>query len=148
MDRDKLILTLRQIKTLADECLASGQGSQEQRRTAKKTPSSPLPPARVSEPMSIDFDMPLRPFIKRYAKGMSGPRKFVLLLSRLVKGVLEAEVPLREIQNHWNRMKGKTLLNMDFNYFFPAQAKENDLVESRKKGSYSLRPSWRDVFRS
>ena len=91
--------------------------------------------------------MPVEPFIKEHVKGMSGPKKFVLLLSWLVKGALKTEVSLSDIQVQWNKMTRKSLLGMEFNRFFPAQARENNWVESKKKGSYNLRPSWKDIFK-
>ncbi len=96
--------------------------------------------------MQIDFDKPLRPFMKNYAKGLSGPKKFVLLLSRLTRGDLKNEVELKDIQKHWNRMTSKDLLGIKFNLFFSAQARNNDWVESKKKGVYNLRPSWRQAL--
>jgi hypothetical protein len=96
--------------------------------------------------VNLDFEKPLRPFIKQYAKGMSGPNKFTLLLARLVRGDLKKQVPLNEIQAHWDKMTSKSLLDLEFNHFFPAQARENDWVES-KKGLYNLRPSWKDIFK-
>ena len=83
--------------------------------------------------------------MKSYSKGLSGPKKFVLLLSCLAKGDLRKKVPLREIEGRWNRMT--SLLEMNFNRFFPAQAKDNDWVESKKKGLYNLRPIWRDILK-
>lgn len=144
MDRDKLISSLHQIKALTEECLENLGDSTRPKRATKKTPT-PLHAPRV---LSIDFDKPLRPFVKQYAKGMSGSKKFVLLLSRLVKGDLKKEVSLEEIQEHWNKMISKSLLAQDFNYFFSAQAKDNDWVETKKKGFYNLRPSWKDILKS
>jgi len=83
--------------------------------------------------------------MKSCAKGLSGPKKFALLLSWLTKGDLKKEVELKEIEGHWNRMT--SLLEMKFNRFFPAQAKDNDWVQSKKKGLYNLRPAWRDILK-
>lgn len=143
MDPNKLTCTLQQIKTLVDECLKDIGDAARPKRASKKPPAH----SHVPEPPSIVFDKPLRPFIKQYANGMSGPEKFVLLLSRLVKGDLKKEISLEEVQRHWNKMTSKPLLDQDFNYFFPAQAKDNDWVETKKKGLYKLRPSWKDVFK-
>lgn len=83
--------------------------------------------------------------MKAHAKGLSGPKKFALLLGWFAKGDLKKEVAHSEIEAQWNRMT--SLLEMKFNRFFPAQAKDNDWVESKKKGLYNLRPGWRDALK-
>jgi hypothetical protein len=138
----KLIATLQQIKTLADECLEHIGDSAKPKRLSKK----PFARSSPASPVSIDFDKPLRPFIKQYARGLSGPKKFVLLLSRLVEGDLRKEVAIEEIQKHWNKMKAKSLLGLEFNRFYPARAGENDWVETKKKGFYNLRPNWKQAI--
>ncbi|MCX6570513.1 MAG: hypothetical protein NT006_03705 [Candidatus Aminicenantes bacterium] len=144
MDKAKLISSLQQIKNLAEECLGGFQDAAKPQRIAK-TPSIPL---HDPKPARIDFDKPLRPFIKQYAKGMSGAEKFILLLSRLVKGDLEQEVALVDIVNQWNKMKSESLLSMDFNRCYSSLAKDYDWVESKKKGFYNLRPDWKEIFES
>jgi hypothetical protein len=96
----------------------------------------------------IDFDIPLRPFVKKYTKGMSGPKKFTLLVAWFVKGDLKKEAALSEIRKNWNKMSSKTLLNMKFNLFYTNQAKENDWVDSKRKGFYNLRPNWKGILQS
>lgn len=142
MDRDKLISSLQQITILAEECLKHLGNSANPRQLAKKSSSGTRPASSVS----IDFDKPLRPFIKQHAGGLSGPKKFVLLLSRLVKGDLKKEVALEVVQGQWNKMKAKSLLGLTFNRFYPAQAKENDWVETNKQGFYNLRPNWKQAL--
>jgi len=141
MNRNKLIATLKQIRALVDESLLA-IGERPEPRPFNKKPT----PKKDQQPIQIDFDKPVRPFIKSYAKGLSGPKKFVLLLSRLTKGDLKNEVALKEIQKHWNRMTARDLLGIKFNLFFSAQARNNDWVESKKKGMYNLRPSWRQAL--
>ena len=142
MDREKICLSLQQIKALAEECLTHFGDSAKPKRPSKE-PTTRLAPASL---VSIDFDKPLRPFIKQYASGLSGPKKFVLLLSRLVKGDLKKEVAIEEIQKHWNKMKAKSLLGLEFNHFYPARAGENDWVETKQKGLYNLRPNWKQAL--
>ncbi len=78
---------------------------------------------------------------------MSGTEKFVLLLSRLAKGKLKQEISIEEIQKYWNRMKAKSLLGLDFNRFYPTEAQDKDWVETKKRGFYNLRPSWKQIFK-
>lgn len=143
MAKKDLIEKLQQIKRLAEECLADFEPGSPASKKAKK----PTTASRTKAPSRIDFKKPLRPFIKLYSKGMSGPKKFTLLLARLAEGDLKKQVALSELQAHWNKMMSKSLLGMEFNRFFPAQARENDWVESKKKGLYNLRPSWNEIFR-
>ncbi len=142
MNRSKLIATLQQIKSLAEKCLEDVSGSVKPKRLTRKSPAHSGP----ASPVSIDFDKPLRPFIKQYASGLSGPKKFVLLLSRLVKGDLKKEVTIEEIQKNWNKMKAKSLLGLKFNSFYSTRAGENDWVETKKKGFYNLRPNWKQAL--
>lgn len=100
----------------------------------------------IADYTKIDFDMPMRAFIKKYTKSMSGPKKFTLLLSWFVKGDLEKEISLKDLEINWNKMTTKSLLRSKFNRFYSAEAKENDWVDSQKKGFYHLRPSWQDIF--
>ncbi len=144
MHREKVISTLQQIKTLADECLKDFGYSSETPRTTKKRPA----PSGAPKPLSIDFDRPLRPFVKQYSKGLSGTKKFVLLLSRMVKGDPKKEVAVVEIQKQWNKIKSKYLLGLDFNRFYPTDAKDHDWVQSSKNGFYNLRPPWKEIFKN
>jgi hypothetical protein len=133
---------LRKIQSLVGDCIDLVVQLQ-------KTPSSSAKPAahtRRSD-TSVRFDMHARAFVKRYAKNLaSGPKKFVLALAFLAKGDISKEVPLNEIEKLWNRTSSKTLLGMKFNSFFPATAKENGWVDSKKRGFYNLDRSWKDIF--
>lgn len=93
-----------------------------------------------------DFSIPIRAFVKKYARSMSGPQKFVLLLAYFSKGERNKNILLFDIEMKWNHMTSKSLLSMKFNRFYPAQAKENDWVESKKQGEYNLRPAWQEIF--
>jgi hypothetical protein len=43
-------------------------------------------------------------------------------------------------------MKSQELLGMEFNRSYAVRAKENDWVEAKKHGVYSLRPLWKEIF--
>ena len=55
------------------------------------------------------------------------------------------EVELKEIEKKWNSMTS-LMDRMEFNRFFSSQAKDRDWVESKKRGFYRLRPSWKGIF--
>jgi len=137
-DREHLIAAIEQIKMVADECLRRVRNGSRPQNPRIRRARTPQP--RTSQ---IDLDKPIRPFIKSYARGLSGPKKFALVLGWLCKGDLKREVELKEVEKCWNNMT--SLLEMRFNRFFPARAKENDWVDSKKKGFYNLRPTWKDA---
>lgn len=136
MNQAKLIAALEEIKALAEECVCVTVEHPKPRSFKKGLQT------KSHRSFHVDFAKPLRPFMKTYSKGLSGTKKFVLLLSWLTKGNLKKDVALKEIERQWNRMT--SLLEMEFNRFSPARAKDNDWVESKKKGFYNLRPNWKD----
>lgn len=94
----------------------------------------------------LDFSRSARAFIKEYGAGMSGPKKFTLLLAYLVKGDMKTKASLTEVEKNWSKMTAKNLMGMKFNRFYTSQARENDWVSTEKSGSYHLRSSWKDIF--
>jgi hypothetical protein len=95
----------------------------------------------------VDFSSDIRAFVKRYAKGMSGPQKFTLVVAHLTKGDSSKRILLEELEQRWNKMTAKGLLGVKFNPAYSARARENDWVATEKSGSYYVRPSWRAIFR-
>ena len=82
--------------------------------------------------------------MKVHARGLSGQRKFVLLIAYLAKGVVGKEVQLQEVRKYWNRMK--SLLDNPFNTFYSNTAKDNGWVDTKKKGVYILTKAWQEVL--
>lgn len=109
--------------------------------TAKKIKKTNGPPSIKD----IVFSLNERAFVKRYAAGKSGPRKFTILLARLTGGEVDKDINLTEITNHWNRMKAKTLLG-DFNGFYPTEAKTRGWVQSKERSTYSLTKEWKNAL--
>lgn len=141
MNQELLKQNLNEIKRLTDSCLnALGRTKDQITTTAKLKPSS------KSKSPEIDFELPIRPFIKQNAKKMSGPKKFTLLVAYLAKGDINKQVLLSEIAKEWNRMTAKHLLGLKFNRYFTSEAKDHDWVETKKKGFYNLRSSWKAIF--
>ena len=140
-----LAMKLEMIKDLLEESITLARGTKLQK-------SPPEPKMRRSQLKStqrskIDFSIPIRPFVKQYATGMSGPKKFTLVLAHLAEGNVKKKVSLEEIENQWSKITAKGLLGIKFNRFYTAQAKDNDWVNTEKTGLYYLRPSWQDIFR-
>lgn len=144
MSTSDLEKKLNQILELTNDCL----GILGSTRVPKKDVTRVLKGDRVVSKPPNNFNMPLRPFIKKHVKGLSGPKKFVLLVSWLTKGDTQKQVSLEEVKENWNKMTSKSLMGIKFNRFFSAQARDNDWVESKKKGIYNLRPSWNKCFKA
>jgi hypothetical protein len=140
MDGNKIRENLLEIRALIDQCLADLDSARPRRRVKSNTNT------HSALSTQVDLDVTLRAFVKKYATGMSGPKKFTLLLARLARGDLKAEIALSEIERSWNKMRSNSLMGMNFNRFYPVQAKTNDWVDSGRKGFYKLRPSWRGIF--
>jgi hypothetical protein len=109
------------------------------RETAKPFASA----KKVSRPQrgpDIDFSLPVRPFIKRYASGASGPRKFAILVARLAAGDTGIEIPFKDIEKQWNKMT--QLMGGRFNPSHASRAKDAGWVDSPKHGVYKLLGDW------
>ncbi|MFZ0981299.1 MAG: hypothetical protein WAN23_18000 [Candidatus Acidiferrales bacterium] len=140
MKGDKLVGYLRQIEKLASECLravdelpAAAPGVPAPRRKGKHTTGDATP----------DLTLPLRPFVKKHAGGMTGSQRFALVLGHMAKGKTNVPVPLATIQKAWDKM---TLLVGKFNYAHANRAKDNGWVDSPKTGSYVLLSGWTEIF--
>lgn len=94
----------------------------------------------------VDLTVPLRPFVKRYARGLTGPRKFVLLLAHLSGGDPKVSVSSEEVMRQWSKMTAKNLLGVKFNPAYPSRARVDDWVDTKKNGFYHLRPSWKEIL--
>lgn len=139
-----LIGKLTQARILIDEALAQAENS---RRKKQDSASSTGMVHAARGASDLDFDKPVRAFMKAYAKNLSGTKKFVLLVARLAKGDSKTDISMEDLQKQWRRMSSKSVLGMDFNSFYSTEAREKDWVDSKKKGLYNLRPSWKDIFR-
>lgn len=141
MEKLALIEKLHMIERLVKECLAE-LGRQESSAPPKLKKDVRT---RASSTIgSVDFGIPVRPFIKKYGKGLGGPKLFTLLVAYLSKGELNKEIKVSDIEISWNKMK--SLAGMKFNSKYPVIAKDNDWVESKRQGIYCLRPLWKKIF--
>lgn len=93
------------------------------------------------------FSLNERAFIRRFAADKSGPRKFALVLAYLAKGDVSKEIERKVIESLWKKMSGKQLLG-DFNGYYANEAKNQGLVDSKKRGYYNLTDEWERVLDS
>ncbi|MGZ4867857.1 MAG: hypothetical protein ACXV7C_11575 [Candidatus Angelobacter sp.] len=141
-----LLTKLHQARALVDECIAEIKG-QPRHKSVRILVHSPRQKSAAT-PRDLDFEANERAFVKAHARGLSGPKKFALLVAYLAKGKVGTEVELKEVQKYWNRMTAPNLLDGKFNRFYTNSAKESGWVNTKKQGIYLLRPSWTQVLKS
>jgi hypothetical protein len=127
--------------------VAQGRGSKRPakaspRRTPARVSSRPEPqPASKPNPV---FSLPVRPFMKRYGAGTSGPRRFAILVARIAKGNLTTQVKSADVEKKWNKMK--PIMGGTYNGAYPTRAKDSGWVDSPKAGSYVLLSEWKEAL--
>lgn len=109
--------------------------------TARRSQARAVKSTRSGGAWKLNFDLPMRTFMKSYAGSLSGPKKFVLVVAYLSKGQEGREVLLRDVEAKWNTMT--SLLGGKFNRFYSGKARDDGWVETKKNGVYVLRPSWK-----
>jgi CHASE2 domain-containing sensor protein len=143
MKREKLVSALRQIENLVADCLAAIDESPSPTAQPKKAKPNGVSEQRTAIP---DLAMPLRPFVNKHARKMSGPEKFTLVLAHMTKGKTGVKVEGAVITKAWAKMTG--LLKCDFNTAYPTRAKDKGWVDSPRHNSYSLLPGWTEILRA
>ena len=120
------------------------QVSGRQRKVKSSEPKSPKQSNSAGKgSTSVNLGLPIRNFIKGYSKGMSGPKKFTLLLAKLCNGKTGVAVDVKELAKSWGKM---TAFLGDFNAAYPTRAKDEGWVDSLEMGKYVLRPNWKEIF--
>lgn len=135
---NEIAAKLQEINRLVTECIAL--------RGSTSVKNIPVKKAEKGKTSFVDFSIPVRPFIKKYAPGMSGPKKFTLLVAYLTQGDPKKTVSLEDIKSQWNKMTSKALLGMKFNLFYSSSAKDNDWVHTPSTATYAIRPSWKNIL--
>lgn len=110
---------------------------------SKNNSNNVIPGSKLDQ--SISFEVNERAFVNKHAKGMSGPKKFTLIVALKSKGNENSEISFDEIEKSWNRMK--SLLGGPFNRFYPNMAKTKGWVDSKRKSFYNLTSTWKDIFK-
>lgn len=128
-DREVIMKQLQQIRELAEDCI--------QKISVLETSVAPTG-------SKIDFDCNIRAFLKNYSKGISGPRKFALLVAYFSKGEPKTTVGINEIKKIWDA--NRTMLGGEFRSIYGTRAKENGWLDSSQKGFYRLSKRWQEIF--
>jgi hypothetical protein len=140
---DDVASLIQQAKVLLDE-IARRIGAEDDASLEVKTSR----PARVKNAVSqkaVDLSMPIRAFANRYARGLSGPKQFTLLVAYLSKGDPKTQVSRAEVEKAWSKLTG--VLGKRFNPAHTTRARDNDWVHAEKTGAYTIRPSWKDALK-
>lgn len=95
-------------------------------------------------PDDVDLSLPIRAFVKKHARAMSGAQRFTLLVAYLSSGDRNKQVPHSEIERQWNKMTG--LFGGKFNRAHSIRAREHGWVDSPERGVYVILPNWRGIF--
>lgn len=94
----------------------------------------------------LDWSLNERAFVARYATGMTGAEKLVLLIAFLTKGDTGMPIALSNIEGLWNKMTAKTLLGMKFNRKYTTDAKTAGWINSPATGQYQLTFGWYEIY--
>jgi hypothetical protein len=111
-----------------------------QKQSKKKQADAKPPRSRHRE--AFDLDLPLRPFLKKYAPGKSGAAKFTLLIAHMSGGKASTPIAAGAVQAAWNRV---TAFLGDYNRAHGTRAKDKGWIDSPKHGQYVLRPTWTEA---
>jgi hypothetical protein len=112
--------------------------SRKASKTAVKTHATPRPANKLS------FSLNTLAFMKKYARNMSGSRKFTLLLAHLAQENTGQEISGERIASTWNRMK--QVLGGAYNAAHATRAKAEGWIDSPKRGHYALSASWKEAI--
>lgn len=138
-----IVARLLEARTIIDECIATLPKSKARRGGSPPTKTAR---AKSAQPAKLDFGLNERNFIKTHAKGLSGPKKFTLLLAYVAKGKVGVEIELSTLRPMWNKMTSKNLMRYAFNLKYPNEAKTQGWIDSKKAGVYHLRQGWLGIF--
>jgi hypothetical protein len=92
----------------------------------------------------LDFDLPVRAFVNRYAKNLSGPRKYAVLVARLCGGTVGQTVSPREVERQWRSMTEP--MGGDYNAAYASRAKNEGWVDAPDRNSIVLLKHWTNAL--
>jgi hypothetical protein len=92
----------------------------------------------------LDYSLPIRPFISKYATRMSGSKKLTLIVAHFAKGELDVHVDRTSVVDAWSKMTG--LLNGKFNPAHETRAKDSGWVYVPESGQLALLLNWKEIF--
>lgn len=146
MDTKEILSQLNEARAIIDNCInALSKGCSNQKSGV--SPVKAQNGTTLVRPNKLDFGLNERNFIRIYARGFSGPKKFALLLAFITKGKVGADIGLDIIRSKWNKLTAKNLMGYKFNLKYPNEAKTQGWIDSKKSGVYHLRQDWTNIFK-
>jgi hypothetical protein len=101
--------------------------------------------AEVSrKPDDLQFTLPVRPFMKKFGAGKSGPRRLVLLVAHLAQGKVGASIEISTVQKLWGKMSA--LMGGSYNSAYVSRARDDGWVDSPKFGTVTLLSGWKGAL--
>ena len=142
MNNKEIQNKLRQIASLAEECLVELGITKPrgQRKIARATSTKVV--AQIGK---LNFKLNSRAFFKKYGKGLSGPKRSVLVVAYLAKGNKQSNITSDEVKNCWNKHQ-KLLGGKLTTGVYGTRAKEDGWLDAAKNGSYHLTDIWEQIF--
>lgn len=142
MDNKEIQNRLRQIISLAETCLAElGVVKSKNQGRVARSASKKI----TTQIGKLDFKLNSRAFFKKYGKGLSGPKRFVLVVAYIAKGNKQSNLTSDEVKSCWNKhqklLDGKLTTGV-----YGTRAKEDGWLDATKNGSYHLTDSWETIF--
>jgi hypothetical protein len=100
-------------------------------------------PDSTTEIDELQFALPVRPFIKKYAGGMSGSKRLTLLVAHTAKGKPGTPIECAQVQKLWGSMK--TLMGSAYNPVHVSRARDQGWIDSPKSGTLVLLAGWKEI---
>lgn len=111
------------------------------KHSGRRSQAAQAAPAEPS--VDLDFTLPVRPFMNECADGLSGSKKFALLVAHFAKGEVDVAVDRTEVVDAWNKMTG--LLGGKFNGAHESRAKDSGYIYVPAVGKLALLKKWRQA---
>ncbi len=92
----------------------------------------------------LDFSLNERAFLKKYFFKFNGQQTFALICAALSKGKTDTPINLSGIKKTWKNCQG--IIKYPYSSIYSTRAKENNWVVPGNKATYSIRPSWIEIF--
>ncbi len=101
--------------------------------------------SKTGSSVPLEFDLDVRPFMKKYGSGLAGPEKLILIVAHFAKGMVGVPVPRADVIDRWNRMK--SIMGGAYNGAYDTRARDTGWLHSPKSGVFELRAGWEKFLR-
>ena len=130
---------------LDDGKVMEGVAELEQVPGRSMKPNSEMKPSPGGGPSPLDFETGPRPFMKKYATGMSGPERLILLVAYFAQGKIQSSVPRVNVVDQWAKMT--SVMGGKYNGAYDTRARDTGWLQSPKPGLFELRHGWEKILK-